>query len=129
MGLDRLAGVSDEALWERLEAVRLARPDGSTPVLTRAAALLVRIGRPAPAWSSAPAMCFCLSPGNLFGVLDRVLEALDELNQPFRLKAPTSADLRRFDPRAIKEVVVNALAHRDHDQTRAPFGLKSPTGS
>ncbi len=115
MGLDRLTGVSEEALWERLEAVRLARPEGTMPVLTRAAALLFGSGdRTRVELRSGDV--FLPVAGNLFGVLDRVLEALDELNQPFRLKAPTSADIRRFDPRAIKEVVVNALAHRDHDQ-------------
>lgn len=115
MGLDRLTAVKDDVLWVRLEELRLARLDGGEPVLTRAAALLFGSGDR----TRVEIRCedvFLPVAGNLFGVLDRVLEALDELNQPFRLKGATSEDVRRFDPRAIKEVVVNALAHRDHDR-------------
>ena len=93
----------------------MARLDGSAPVLTRAAALLFGSGDQTRVEIRAGDV-FLPVAGNLFGVLDRVLEALDELNEPFRLKASTSEDIRRFDPRAIKEVVVNALAHRDHDR-------------
>lgn len=53
--------------------------------------------------------------GNVFDVMARTLEAIEDFNQPYRLKAPMSQDVRRFDPRAVKELVVNALAHRDHD--------------
>jgi hypothetical protein len=115
MGLARLTGISDEAIWQRLEDLRLARLDGNSPVLTRAATLLFGSADMTRVEIHADEV-FLPVAGNVFAVLDRVLEALDELNQPFRLKAATSEDIRRFDPRAIKELVVNALAHRDHDR-------------
>lgn len=39
---------------------------------------------------------------------------VDEINAPFRLKGPVSQDVHPYEPTAIKEVLVNALAHRDH---------------
>lgn len=54
--------------------------------------------------------------GNLFVVLRRLTEMVEEINAPFRLKGPVSQDVRRHDQGAIKEVLVNSMAHRDHDR-------------
>lgn len=52
--------------------------------------------------------------GNLFVLLDRLSAMVDEVNVPFRLKGSTSQTVRPFAPEAVKEVLVNALVHRDH---------------
>ena len=117
MGLVRVDSTDEDAILSRFEAMRLTRLEAGVPVLTRAAALL--FGRDDLARVEVRARdgeVFVPIAGNIFRVLERVLEALDDLNEPYRLKAPTSEDVRRFDRRAVKEVVVNALAHRDHDR-------------
>jgi Putative ATP-dependent DNA helicase recG C-terminal/SIR2-like domain len=53
--------------------------------------------------------------GNIFAVLEQTREALAELNAPFRLKGPVSEDVRPFEPLALKELLVNALVHRDYE--------------
>jgi predicted HTH transcriptional regulator len=40
---------------------------------------------------------------------------IEEINEPFRLKGRASEEVRPFDPIAVKELLVNALVHRDHD--------------
>lgn len=52
--------------------------------------------------------------GNLLVVLERCLAFLGDLNEPFRLKGPTSSTVFPYPPPAIKELMVNALAHRDY---------------
>lgn len=54
--------------------------------------------------------------GNLLGVLDRTLDTLNEFNQPFTLKGSVSETVRPYPPLAFKELVVNALVHRDYDR-------------
>jgi Putative ATP-dependent DNA helicase recG C-terminal/SIR2-like domain len=54
--------------------------------------------------------------GNLLQALATILDLLDEVNAPYRLKGPLSEDVRRFDPAAVKELVVNALVHRDYER-------------
>lgn len=115
MGLRRIDATDDKKLIARLEELRLARREDDVPLLTRAAALLFG-GDDRTRVEIHSGEVFLPIAGNIFRVLDRVLEALDELNEPYRLKGPTSEDVRRFDPRAVKEIVVNALAHRDHDR-------------
>ncbi len=53
--------------------------------------------------------------GSIFAVLEQALEALGELNAPFRLKGPVSDDVRPFEPLALKELLVNGLVHRDYE--------------
>ena len=63
--------------------------------------------------------------GNLFGVLRQLSEMVEEINAPFRLKGPISQDVHPYDPSAVKEVLVNALVHRDHEpsvSTRVDVG-------
>jgi hypothetical protein len=90
--------------------------------------LCVRDGRVAP--TRAGQLLFATTPvtrmeleseagksvieGNLFQVLDEAGEALDDENRAFTLKGETSEVVRPYPPLALKELVVNALAHRDH---------------
>lgn len=52
--------------------------------------------------------------GNVFEVVEDVREALDSENRAFTLKGETSEIVRPYPPLALKELLVNALAHRDH---------------
>lgn len=103
--------------WSALRALRVARDVDGEPRVTRAGELLFSNDEVTRVEIRADD-AFLTIAGNLFRVLAEVEEALDELNRPFRLKAAVSEEVRRFDPRAIKEIVVNALAHRDHDDER-----------
>lgn len=129
MDLSPLSSIEDDAVLARLRELRLARADTDATVLTRASALLFGTGDRTRIEIRAGDVFLPIS-GNVFRVLEQTLEALDELNEPFRLKANTSEDVRRFEPRAIKEAIVNALAHRDHDRTepvRVTFSERSLT--
>lgn len=113
MGLP--AAEDNRALEQRLEEMRLLRRhDDGGAVLTRAAMLLFSSDDVIRVEITAREV-FLPIAGNALVVLDRVLDALDELNETYRLKGATSEDVRRFDSRAVKELVVNALAHRDYD--------------
>jgi len=52
--------------------------------------------------------------GNLWVQCDSVLEILASFNRPFRLKGEQSESVLPYPPLALKEVVVNALVHRDY---------------
>ena len=52
--------------------------------------------------------------GNLWNQYDTVMGILGSFNRPFRLKGATSETVMPYPPLAIKEVVVNALVHRDY---------------
>ncbi len=49
--------------------------------------------------------------GHLWSQLDQIIEALEEINQPFRLKGAISETVFPYPPLALKELVVNALVH------------------
>lgn len=53
--------------------------------------------------------------GNICQILADATELLTEANAPFRLKGPKSANVRPYPPLALKELLVNCLAHSDHD--------------
>lgn len=52
--------------------------------------------------------------GNVLSVLERALDALADFNEPFTLKGQDSQVVRPYPPLALKELMVNALVHRDH---------------
>ena len=52
--------------------------------------------------------------GNICQVLADVTDLLTEANAPFRLKGPRSVNVRPYPPLALKELLVNCLAHADH---------------
>ena len=56
-----------------------------------------------------------LFEGNLWSQLDALMDALVEVNRPFRLKGPISETVYPYPPLALKEVVVNALVHRSYE--------------
>lgn len=52
--------------------------------------------------------------GNLWTQLDTLTDLLSLVNVQFRLKAEISRQVQPFAPLALKEMVVNALVHRDY---------------
>ncbi|HBB96069.1 MAG TPA: hypothetical protein DC054_11825 [Blastocatellia bacterium] len=75
--------------------------------------------------------------GNLWTQLERIINALAELNRPFILKEEVSQTVYPYPPTALREIIVNALVHRtyhieqdvvirvkpDHIQVTNPGGL------
>lgn len=54
--------------------------------------------------------------GNLWSQLDSLLDLLSSVNFQFRLKAEISRNVTAYDPIAVKEMIVNAIVHRDYDR-------------
>ena len=54
--------------------------------------------------------------GNLWSQLDAIYDILTLVNQPFLLKGEVSATVQPYPPAALREIVVNALVHRDYTQ-------------
>jgi hypothetical protein len=53
--------------------------------------------------------------GNLWNQLAEVTNVLTDFNKPFRLKGEKSENVFPYPPLALKEVLVNALVHRQYD--------------
>ena len=53
--------------------------------------------------------------GNLWEQLEEVLDILSQFNKSFRLKGEVSRDVMPYPPLALKELIVNALVHRDYE--------------
>ena len=53
--------------------------------------------------------------GNLWGQLEAVYEILATVNRPFLLKDEVSKTTYPYPPDALREIVVNALVHRDYE--------------
>jgi len=74
--------------------------------------------------------------GNLWAQYDGINDVLTAANRPFRLKGEQSETVLPYPPLALKEVVVNALVHRDYgvDQpidievTAASIRITNPGG-
>src|SRR5207253_6028327 len=54
--------------------------------------------------------------GNLWSQLDTLIDLLALVNFQFRLKAEVSRTVSAYNAIAIKEMIVNALVHRDYDR-------------
>jgi NAD-dependent SIR2 family protein deacetylase len=57
--------------------------------------------------------------GNLWSQLDTLIDLLALVNFQFRLKAEVSRTVSAYDAIAIKEMIVNAIVHRDYDREEA----------
>lgn len=55
--------------------------------------------------------------GNLWAQLDRIQDLLSLINTGFRLKEEISRPVHAYAPLALKEIVVNALVHRNYECT------------
>ena len=112
--LDLQPSTERQALVDLLVKLDLAGGDRAAPRLTVGGLRL--LGRRASAqvvvrWDMGERTF----SGNMFELIDKVRDALAELNEPYRLKGPRSVDVRAFEPLALKEFLVNALVHRDYD--------------
>ena len=54
--------------------------------------------------------------GNLWTQLDALIELLALVNFEFRLKGEVSSTVSPYNPIAVKEMLVNAVVHRDYDR-------------
>jgi hypothetical protein len=57
--------------------------------------------------------------GNLWSQLDALIDLLALVNFQFRLKAEVSRTVSAYNAIAIKEMIVNAIVHRDYDRNEA----------
>ncbi len=57
--------------------------------------------------------------GNLWSQLDELIDLLSLVNFQFRLKAEVSRTVNAYNAIAIKEMLVNAIVHRDYDRDEA----------
>jgi hypothetical protein len=57
--------------------------------------------------------------GNLWNQLDALIDLLALVNSQFRLKAEVSRTVSAYNAIAIKEMIVNAIVHRDYDRDEA----------
>ena len=54
--------------------------------------------------------------GNLWSQLDELIDLLSLVNFQFRLKAEVSRTVNAYSAIAVKEMIVNAIVHRDYDR-------------
>ncbi|PVY43679.1 ATP-binding protein [Pontibacter virosus] len=55
--------------------------------------------------------------GNLWRQLNEVMDSLALINRAYRLKGESSETVYPYPPLAIKEIIVNALVHRDYSKS------------
>lgn len=65
--------------------------------------------------------------GNLWSQLDDLIDLLALVNFQFRLKAEVSRTVNAYNAIAIKEMLVNAIVHRDYDRDEAVQVVVEPT--
>jgi hypothetical protein len=61
--------------------------------------------------------------GNLWEQRETVLEALNSVNRPFKLKGDLSETVYPYPPYALRELIVNSLVHRRYEDER-PIVIK-----
>jgi SIR2-like domain len=64
--------------------------------------------------------------GNLWSQLDALIDLLALVNFQFRLKAEVSKTVSAYNAIAIKEMIVNAIVHRDYDRDEAVYVEAQP---
>lgn len=64
--------------------------------------------------------------GNLWAQLDELTDLLSLVNFQFRLKAEVSRTVSAYNALAVKEMIVNAIVHRDYDRTDPAEVLVEP---
>lgn len=111
--------ISEDWLIELLATLDLAvkKPDGT--VHPTVGGYLLFAKKPQEVMSNAVVQFKALGEerevtGNLWNQLDILSDALAEFNRPFRLKGDVSESVYPYPPLALKEIVVNALVHRDY---------------
>ena len=107
-------------LLERLLQFDLAVDDDGTVRITNAGWLLFgqqphRLMRSAQVLLRIGGESERLFDGNLWSQLDGIVDALEEVNRPFRLKRAISETALPYPPLALKELVVNAVVHRSYE--------------
>ncbi len=123
LGIEIPSRVDRAWLAEALVQLNLAShaPDGSLQP-TRAGELLLSRDGPVTIDISWGAIRRTLV-GNICQLLSDTTDLLTEANAPFRLKGQRSVNVRPYPPLALKELLVNSLAHADHDAGR-PIGVQ-----
>lgn len=65
--------------------------------------------------------------GNLWEQREIILEALGEINRPFKLKGDFSETVFPYPPYALREIIVNSLVHRRYEDERPILIKVEPT--
>jgi hypothetical protein len=115
LAIDLPERLSKEWLQATLIRLRLAVREDEGVRLTRAGEFLFSKNKPSSADLTLHGRRKRYE-GNLCELMDELSSALTEINEPFRLKGPVSEEVRPYPPLALKELIVNALVHRDHAQ-------------
>lgn len=103
-----------DAAQQRLQLLNLLTTAGAGYSVTNAARLLFSTAGPIRAEVDVNGTRRTLT-GNLFQLYDLLTELLAGANEPYRVKGPESVDVRPYPPLAVKELLVNALVHRDYE--------------
>ena len=119
MQIDVPESISRKWLTDRMEQLDLLKRVDSVLRPTIAGYLLFAIS---PIKRVPGAACHLTLPGeqertlegNLWNQLDSIGELFEGINRPFRLKAGVSESVYPYPPLALKELLVNALVHRDY---------------
>ena len=99
---------------DRLRSMNLLSQTADGETLTHAGRLLFATTQPVIAAIDSGGLVNTIT-GNVFQIYDQLTELITESNQPYRVKGPQSFDVRLYPPLAIKELLVNALVHRDYE--------------
>lgn len=103
-----------DAARQRLQLLNLLTTSDEGDTVTNAARLLFSTAGPIRADVEVDDMRRTIS-GNLFQLYDQLTEWATAANEPYRVKGPESVDVRPYPPLAVKELLVNALVHRDYE--------------